>query len=202
MTSGTYGISHDNIFLNIHEDHDMYPSYWGRALAAEALRLRRQATEVGETSIQVRPCSFEYQEWRTSLEQLAEWENAGLLDEVRQNYRFHYCFHRPGVETDVLNPYNLFHPPNTSPSFSALSRMEEACPALPNSEDEYHYTWVTSPDNLFVASSDRSVPYGWRQDKGMAVWDLDNQDDVVALDHLLTLQPLEFQEGVHERMGI
>ena len=201
-TNGSYGILHNEQGLYTFQTTDMYPKGWGYALAKEAFDNRDTALDVGDTSTRVRYCEYRDGDEgglaeMQALEQMVA-ENAPLRDMLRKE-RFHYCFHRPRAADTEVTAENIRLPPHCSPSFLALSQMDEVYEAI-HAWPMYWYTWVTSPHNLFVASNERPEYGAPRAGGDVAVWDLESQEGVAELTQLLEDRG-SFEKEVYRRLG-
>lgn len=200
-TRGSYGIAHNDNLLVTYGDIDMYPSEWGFHLAKEAFDNRHRAQEIGEASLEVRYCQwteeniYEYKEWGELL------SGPSPSKKVYQNERYHFCFHRPGTTQAEVNLKNLWRTVRAYPSFIEMVNMEEVYPEVQGAWDrEYHYTWVTSPHNLFVASTEWPESARWEEGGRTAIWDMEHQDHIDDLAEIL-LDGNTFQTAVKQRVA-
>ena len=202
-TRGSYAILHNDNLLVTYQDTDMYLMGHGFDLAKEAFENRHSARQIGEASLAVRYC-----EWaEESLNEYADWKELlsgpTLPERVYQNERYHFCFHRPGATQAEVNLPNVWRAVRTWPSFLEMVNMEEVYPEVQGAWDrEYHYTWVTSPRNLFVASTEWPESARWEEEGGRTVlWDLENREHLDDLAGILTDGKV-FGEAVKQRVEI
>ena len=201
-TRGSYGILHGDNLLVTYQHDDMYPGWWGYRLARDAYDNRERACEIGEASKKAVYCQYSG-DWKSSLYYWEKVFKNGQTDLIHENPRFHYCFHRPGATEAEVSAYNLHSVPATAPSFSQLAYMEEVFPEehMPDNETDrdYHYTWVTSPRNLFVASTEWVHLERWRSGPRTVVFDLESDKDLDHLGRILSSSE-SFAEDLHPRM--
>ena len=227
-TRGTYGIIHNDNALVTYQFFDMHPSGHGLDLASEAWRHRDRALEVGERSTKVAYCEYstwEAIDWGELLERAyspdelsrlsgskmrIDWEAAltpQLSSEERRELMdreaYHYILHRPKgplTEHSGMLPETILQGAlDTFPSFLWMAGMEEVYEGEPAEDQAFHYTWVTSPQNLFVASSEWPIPRRWEAGSKTAVWDLTDEADLADLFAIMQAGYEEFEVEVRQR---
>ena len=199
-TYGVYGIVHDGSVLSASHPWDMYPSFWGWRLATEAFENRHQASVLGEASTQVRRCEWSLDAVEMTYEQCEELLLSSTEPETVLNpsERYHVFFHRPGGHKPPITASKLWTPPDLEPSFLEMARMDEMYHETLGDRSGYFYTWVTSPANLFVAST-WSLYLEERVDSETVVWNLENEEHIGDLSALLVSGD-SFEDAFYRRV--